>query len=143
TTPYTKEYKLFVCPSGKDKPSKNGVLLSPVDGSYHLTDGTCSYAYAYGLSIQTHSETAIMADRKSIRGVSGLAWDKNNYTQLHKYCQLHKSEGVNIMYVGGHVRWIPADTKRHNTYSYMDAKGAFALNCGVRNFPMYNLHNKY
>ncbi|HNS33545.1 MAG TPA: DUF1559 domain-containing protein [bacterium] len=145
TTAYTKEYRLFVCPSSMDNPSSYGILTSPAEGDYSTGTTTCSYAYAFGLNLQTHPDTAIMADRKHIKGATTVGWDRYGYYILYKVGQQHNAEGVNVLYVGGHARWVPADTRQNASYSYIDRYGPCAPNCiyeGATN-PMYNLHSTY
>ena len=148
TPPYTNDYKLFICPSSKDKPSKDGILISTQFGGLSTVESNCSYAYAFGLSVQTHADTAIMADRKYTDKSSGHAggnhWNGSRYFEISKsYSPQHHGEGVNILYVGGHARWIKAGKCYwSDTYTAIDKRSV--PNCGSDNlFPMYNLHNRY
>ncbi len=142
TTPYTNDYNLFVCPTSRDVPSKDGTLTAPLGGGYSTDDSSCSYAYAFGLSVQTHPDTAIMADRKHPSGATTVAWNLQNYHKIHKTFKTpHNSEGANILYVGGHVKWFAADFNREAGYSHLPK--SCAPNCGLQHFPMYNLDSKY
>ncbi|MCK9266609.1 DUF1559 domain-containing protein [bacterium] len=158
TPPYTNEYKLFVCPSSKDKSSgelpdiENGTLISAENGgvAFHGSLYTCSYAYAYGLNLQTHPDTAIMADRKTDwGGTPALAWDRNSYFVLRGRIDNHKWAGLNALYVGGHVKWVAAiRDSTGSAYSRMDPN-AFP-NCGsvssaapTREGSLRDLHHEY
>ncbi len=92
TTQYVTDYDIFICPSSTHKPLQTGVINS----------STCSYAYAYGLNLQTHPDTAIMADRKYY-----TAWDaaSENLRMGERHDQ-HDWFGVNALYVDGHARWV-------------------------------------
>jgi prepilin-type processing-associated H-X9-DG protein len=144
--PYTKEYKLFVCPSSMDAVSKDGILTSGPDISSDTT--TCSYSYAYGLSLQTHSDTAIMADRKLIGKATttnaNCGWHQASFYDISRIANAqHKGEGVNILYVGGHARWIQAGRCNWSS-AYRSIDKNCAPNCGSnKQFPMYNLHSSY
>jgi len=140
TPAYTMEYKLFICPSSKDKPSgqissiNNGTLISPPGGGLASsgTPYTCSYSYAYGLNLQTHPDTAIIADRKTgWSGTASLAWDKWQYYVIRGLNDNHRWAGVNALYVGGHVKWVAAKRDSPGSaYSRMDP-AAFP-NCGAQ-----------
>lgn len=114
TPPYVTDSKLFVCPSTSDKAgelqpgTKKGELKARADGAYMMEGGTCSYAYAYDLNLLTHPDTAIMADTK-VGYASGYKWHHTGNTQLRLFSYFnHSWEGVNVLYVGGHVKWAPA-----------------------------------
>ena len=67
TARYITDYKVFICPSSVDVPTSNGVLTTRVSTKVKMTyiKHSCSYAYALGLTQQTHPDTAIMADTKA------------------------------------------------------------------------------
>ena len=149
TTPYTKEYKLFICPSSSDKPSSEnaslpiGILTSPATGSAVSSGAqpTCSYAYAYGLNLQTHPDTAVMADRKIIAGFTTVGWNGSAFNALRPQAA-HGNKGVNVLYVGGNARWIASNEFPGGDYGYVP-KDPFP-NCGNnKSNPMYNLHITY
>ncbi|HNS32849.1 MAG TPA: DUF1559 domain-containing protein [bacterium] len=50
TSQYVTNYNLFICPSSMDKASPIGELLARTSSSM-TGSGTCSYAYAYGLTL--------------------------------------------------------------------------------------------
>ncbi len=117
---YIADAKLFICPSTFDKPSTTvpGRLIVRTDGAYQTQTGTCSYAYAYGLNLQTHSDTAIMADTKA-GYASGYKWYHSGQfpggTQLRLFNYFnHSWDGVNVLYVGGHAKWAPSYNREPN-----------------------------
>jgi len=113
---YVTDDKLFICPSSRDRVSETvpGYLWA-VKGQ--MPYGTCSYAYALGLNLQTHPDTAIMADKKHRGGVnyyriwqevltspavwrmSLKLWNEDN----------HGKTGINVLYVDGHSEWAPSE----------------------------------
>jgi len=72
------------------------------------------------LSLQTHSDTAIMADKKMYNSFvwqessTPTAWRETNKAwyalNLRRDMDAHNWYGVNALYVGGHARWVPAKT---------------------------------
>jgi len=117
STRYVTDCKLFICPSSRDSLSLTGYLwaqrkqVSPT--VVQNPGGTCSYAYALNLNIQTHPDTAIMADKKSFvsAGSSTLSdvwsYQDSRSRRLSDYDN-HGIAGVNVLYVGGNARWIPS-----------------------------------
>ena len=82
---------VFVCPSSDDA----------ADGAVQLTDeDVVSYAYVPGLNEQSESDSPIMADQS---GAKNTDWD----TDLDTAPTNHGDDGVNVLYVGGHVLWVP------------------------------------
>ena len=118
---YITDYKLFICPSSRDTASSVGYLWAmrqgakqggAVPGGAHsyAPKGTCSYAYALNLNVQTHPDTAIMADKKCSYSASGTTnsgdWSRSGLPsrRLTEHDN-HGWYGVNVLYVGGHVKW--------------------------------------
>ena len=102
---YISTTDAFTCPSDLKKLGGTGVLADKL-----------SYAYARGMSEQVDTETVLMVDRAGeTAGVwnDGYAGD-NASGALNKIKDFtagkvnHKSDGVNALYVGGNVAWIPA-----------------------------------
>lgn len=86
---YLDTPKIFDCPSDtKATPASS-------DGT-DLSDG--SYAYDAGLAEKDRSTTVIASD-------NGIADGR----QLED-ADNHGTGGVNALFIGGHVKWIPADT---------------------------------
>lgn len=124
--PYVTDGKLFICPSSRDKASPTGKLIAP-SNYIAIGSGTCSYAYARKLNQQTHPGTAIMADSKlgfTSNEYLSRTWDVSGgdyrrTEQRHK----HGLDGVNILYIGGDARWVPA--QEHQTLKgryYIDVR---------------------
>ena len=126
TPAYITDSNLFICPSvARDEPSDiPGYLATNPAGAYYGT--SCSYAYAYGLNVQTQSDTVILADRKwttakywhntsttatrdNPNSVYYKAW---NCLALHSAFGNHLWDGVNALYVGGNAKWIPVYRKK-------------------------------
>jgi len=120
TPRYVTDSKLFICPSARgDKASDIGSLWA-IQGQ--VPSGTCSYAYALGLTLQTHPDTAIMADRKARSSTYFRHWHwvlDPSVTPTSTWstgwkCALYAGpgytahDGANVLYVGGNVRWAPA-----------------------------------
>jgi len=93
---YLKDPAVFVCPSSAEIKSETGLV----------SQRYCSYAYAFPLHTQTAQETAIMADR----------WRRSITTANTTLCagsthpletsDNHGTEGINVLYVGGNVKWV-------------------------------------
>ena len=150
TSPYTKDYRLFICPSarsdvssGEDPSFIPGILTSPPEGT-SVSSGqqyTCSYAYAYGLNLQTHPDTAIVADRKHIGNFTAIGWDGDSFYALRPQNN-HTNQGVSVLYVGGHAKFVASIEYTSDNYGYLP-KEAFP-NCGKnRAGAMKNLHSTY
>lgn len=103
---YISALDAFLCPSDRVKNSAN--LSSPgVSDKGRNLVGSLSYAYARNLTEQAGAETVLMADRA---GADMQRWSKTwlltgDYTRGRVN---HKSDGVNALYVGGNVAWMPA-----------------------------------
>jgi hypothetical protein len=117
---YISTTDAFVCPSDLKKNGGSGDL-----------EGSLSYAYARGLNESTDTETVLMVDRaganSSSRAPAGATEGDTEDTgmwndRLHGGASSaplmagdtvngrvnHKKDGVNALYVGGNVSWIPA-----------------------------------
>jgi prepilin-type N-terminal cleavage/methylation domain-containing protein len=87
TPQYVTNYQLFVCPGNKFDDGLN-TSYAPAGAMYRASSATnlginmsvnggsssCSYMYAPGLNVQTHPETAIMADAPAGASGSGYGW---------------------------------------------------------------------
>ncbi|MCM8769078.1 MAG: DUF1559 domain-containing protein [Candidatus Omnitrophica bacterium] len=99
---YLKDPALFVCPSSADTKSDSGVA----------NWGNCSYAYGCALHEQVADTTCIVVDKWTTTKNAIL----NNATALAT-SDNHGTDGVNALYVGGHVEWIP--TRKSGTSWYL------------------------
>ena len=117
TPAYITDYRLLICPSSKDKADTavKGRLLRPT--TYGI--GTCSYAYAYGLSLQTHPDTAIMADHKAHYTMAQRSWQAASQNLFLARYASHSWDGVNVLYVGGHVKWVSTVSKASTTFKVL------------------------
>ena len=108
---YISSVDTFTCPSDIKKNSSVG----STDPLYQKV----SYAYARSLSEQVDTETVLMVDRagENDDGVTAGAGGRWNSGLLQGgdmtagYVN-HKNDGVNALYVGGNVSWIPRQRAR-------------------------------
>jgi len=105
TTAYITNAKVFLCPSSADTlyPTVGiGVLIK--DPTY---GNTCSYAYAVGLDQQTAGDTVIVAEWKkySYNGTDATTGSPLRMDASDN----HGTDGVNVLYVRGNVKWIAAN----------------------------------
>ena len=104
---YVSTKDAFVCPSDLKKNGGAGDLA-----------GSLSYAYAIGMTEQVDTETVLAVDRA---GTDGDQWNDGQEVVgptpddylLTRWSTTagqvnHKGDGVNALYVGGNVAWIPA-----------------------------------
>jgi prepilin-type N-terminal cleavage/methylation domain-containing protein/prepilin-type processing-associated H-X9-DG protein len=94
---YASAAKMFVCPSSAD------VASSTTLTSISLATNNISYAYALNLTEQTHPDTAVLLDESGLLDKSDK-WD-SSLTQVVN----HKRDGINALFVDGHVEWVPAN----------------------------------
>ncbi len=119
---YVSTTDAFICPS--DLLRKVDGVLGTATPPRHLAPategdpGSLSYAYAIGMTEQVDTETVLAVDRA---GAVGAQWNDgqevvgptpNDYL-LTRWSTTagqvnHKGDGVNALYVGGNVAWIPA-----------------------------------
>jgi len=117
---YISAEKTFVCPSdlipsttsmaaeetnqlGGDK-----ILQNPADPSDPPAAGQgCSYAYAMLCNEQTDVDTVVVVDKARTGGATGTQWLKANLMSGGQGDINHKKDGVNALYAGGHVKWVP------------------------------------
>ena len=128
---YVTNYNLFICPSSIDKPATNGVLTTRITTEIkYSTPHTCSYAYAYGLTSQTHPDTCLMADTRagyssSTQYYGGARWEQameSSGPYVQSSYHNHGRAGLNILYVGGHAKWIA--TRRVSGWGGVSSKGS-------------------
>jgi len=112
TPSYVSDYKLFICPgSTRDRPhSIPGALIRQTQSNIatYISDrvSSCSYTYALGLNVQTHSDTAIMTDDPK--------GSYPNQFRVYRQHSNHGVEGVNVLYVDGRAKWVA--TIRNTAY---------------------------
>jgi prepilin-type processing-associated H-X9-DG protein len=100
------DYKLFVCPGSRldDEPNaayNPGALYRSSSITVLVASkSSCSYLYASGLNLQTHPETAIMADAPVGGSGYGYGW------RLTKVRDNHGMDGLNVLYVDGRAASI-------------------------------------
>ena len=117
-TRYVTDMRLFICPSSRDTVSETGFLWAVRQtNTGSAAKGSCSYAYALCLNVQTHPDTAIMADKKCMVKTTDATQEnvwhsaKNGSYDVPMRLQQfdnHKFYGVNVLYVGGNARWVAA-----------------------------------
>jgi len=112
---YVSAPKTFVCPSDLT-PSTTSMASQEVtqlatDKVLENTTGIagqgCSYAYAMLCNEQTGVDTVIVVDKARGHAVTGDQWKRTNLTTGAQGDVNHKSDGVNALYAGGHVKWVP------------------------------------
>ena len=106
---YISATKVFVCPSsGK----------SPADTVANLSGACLSYAYYCNCSEQTSSDTAVMLDQSN--GDVALASQTRTFTNDYDSGDNHGYEGVNVLFMDGHVKWCKAGSANNATLSTSD-----------------------
>jgi len=115
---YVSNPRMFICPSSIDTPFV-GTLTSTALNTRHL-----SYAYALDCTEQTASETCLLVDQSLMDGVAMWA-GLNAATKLDQWVYTmpepvkvdmwtttpgavlnHNAEGINALFVDGHVEWV-------------------------------------
>ncbi|HOK56071.1 MAG TPA: DUF1559 domain-containing protein [bacterium] len=105
---YVKDPGVFVCPSSAETKSDTGLICQR----------TCSYVYALPLHEQTAQETAIMADRwaRSLSTANSALYAIESTTYDLETQDNHGTEGINVLYVSGNVKWVASYKKSGNYY---------------------------
>ena len=88
-TDYIDTTKILLCPSDADS--------AEWDGAGNMLETESSYAYNPGLSESSSSTTPVACDDKVTDGSEDLVAGDN-----------HGQDGVNVLFVGSHVKWIGA-----------------------------------
>jgi len=101
---YISAWKVFTCPSSGDVPATGANLAAQKTNFTGTTDKCCSYAYLVGLTQSTASDTAIAMD-KTAENVETVTSTKTLTT-----ADQHGAEGVNVLYIDGHVKWAKGAT---------------------------------
>jgi prepilin-type N-terminal cleavage/methylation domain-containing protein/prepilin-type processing-associated H-X9-DG protein len=105
---YVASMKLFVCPSqALDSPSTS------------TTIGTFNLSYAYALNIGERSvqkfpvgnDIVLLVDQDSPLGTKADGFNMGAaavLSTLSPYIVNHSTDGINALYIDGHVEWVPA-----------------------------------
>jgi len=109
---YVSAQKTFICPSDLGHATTTGAAgygaSSVLEDTAGGADGKgCSYAYAQFCNENIDVDTVLVADKS---GSIGSAWDatlaaastSGNFNTVN-----HKADGVNALYLGGNVKWVP------------------------------------
>lgn len=91
---YVSAMKLFVCPSSTDSVAASTTATALETTNYP----NLSYAYALNCTEQTASDTVLMIDQA---GGKTVVWAKALSNPVN-----HSTDGVNALYVDGHVEWV-------------------------------------
>lgn len=120
---YLNNPGIFICPSTNDTKTAtlaNGGTAGTQDTArWVLTDNTvCSYAYSGGLKEKSPGDNFLVGDKM---GVSGSLWPNwsipgnTTYVPLFPntvgwgtYRSNHGTDGANVLFVVGSVKWIPS-----------------------------------
>jgi len=94
-TRYIQGAGIFVCPSSADT---NGETILYADRA------DCSYTYAPGLNEQSADESMLACDLEDLDGSE--VPDTPTLTTADN----HGTDGVNCLYIDGHVSWVAADS---------------------------------
>jgi len=106
---YISAEKTFICPSDlvpAPRATIAGAETAQLGGDLILYAAGCSYAYGMGLNEQTSVDTGLACDKAGWPGYPGI----EIYYPLTGIAQgdiNHKEDGLNVLFVGGHVKWIP------------------------------------
>lgn len=113
---YISAEKTFICPSDLDArteafTAEEAAQIGTTDDVLNSGKTGCSYAYAMACNEQTTVDTVVAVDKARAvatdYSTASSAWDIAQLTSSGQGGINHKSDGVNALYVGGHVKWIP------------------------------------
>ena len=94
--PYVATMKLFICPSSTDSASTTATALTTV-----VTE--LSYAFAKDCTELTSPDTCLMVDQSAATTAKTEVWEPTNLTGV---AVNHTTDGVNGLFVDGHVEWV-------------------------------------
>ncbi len=101
-TEYMNNPGIFVCPSSADTKSADNNIDVATE---------CSYAYQYGLHEQSDDDSMIVADKQIATNVdTANMWDDGTGEKGKTLTSAnnHGEDGINVLFVGGAVKWIAA-----------------------------------
>jgi len=116
---YLKNTEMLVCPSSNDTkytvdPEDVSQAFSPI---FTRGAGNCSYAYACSLDEKTPTESGLVCDKVYQQGEHGVWTADNAYVRDEN--DNHGKDGINMLYVGGNVAWVAANTRGSTTNGYL------------------------
>ena len=109
-TGYIESPDAFICPS--DLTHKTTDASSAGD-AYDGLNGYCSYAYAFSLNEQSDSDSVVAVDKSwaDATHTANAEWKWNGSSYIvdstGAYGVNHRADGVNVLYLDGHVKWAP------------------------------------
>ncbi|HOK56072.1 MAG TPA: type II secretion system protein [bacterium] len=123
---YLKDPGIFICPSQKNDGKSQNVRITKKE--------ECSYAYAmdsgwsYPLNEQTQDDSVIVVDKQTLAAILSLGnkmWNTTNVAIALKLSpdNNHSTAGVNALFVGGAVNWIPS--VKQGTDYYIPSSGDY------------------
>jgi len=113
---YISAEKTFICPSDLDAKTlafttEEAAQIGGTDDVLNSDQDGCSYAYAMACNEQTAVDTVLAVDKARAvaadYSTESSAWDVARLADSGQGGINHKADGVNALYVGGHVKWIP------------------------------------
>jgi len=145
---YVKDTGVFVCPSSADTKASWWVDLergvvggnNPDANPNHywlpLFGQHFSYAYAPTLHEQSNEESVVCADEIAYDDTElgdFDVWENPSYVR----CQTvdnHGTDGVNVLYVAGHVSWVPTYKSGSNYMLPIDKVGGGQITTAADNY---------
>jgi len=111
---YITATKTYICPSSSDKATAGTTL----------TVGTLSYAFARDLSESDGPDTVVLIDQSPETTEKVSLWKKDVASNKITYATNHSGgEGVNALYIDGHVSWLGASKIGSDVIPAIDATG--------------------
>ncbi|MCD6220961.1 DUF1559 domain-containing protein [bacterium] len=108
-TGYMESSDAFICPSDLTHKTTTADAVEAYDG----LEGYCSYAYAFSLNEQSDNDSVVAVDKSwsadDATVDSEWLWHSNSYItdDTGAYGVNHRADGVNALYIDGHVKWVP------------------------------------
>ena len=129
---YIKDTGVFICPSSANTKAETWVDIemgvdnqgnSATPAECTLNNSHLSYAYAPRLTEQSNDESVVSADENYTEGAGG-EWFGSTVNQIVKLVSSdnHGTDGINVLYVGGHVGWAASYKHTSGNYYVADDK---------------------